>query len=351
MRALQRLCIAAAALAASALAHAGMGVLQLPASGDDGPVTVFYPTQAEEQREVRGPFVFRLAPNAPPARGNGRLVVVSHGSGGGPWVHGDIARALVEAGFVVAMPEHRGDNWRDMSDQGPESWKRRPAEVSRAIDTVGRHAALAPLLALDKVGVFGQSAGGHTALTLAGGAWSPALFSKHCEAHIAEDFPACVGTYTRLRGNFLDGLKKTVAVGVLRQRFDDATRHAHDDPRIRAAVAGVPAAADFDPASLAQPRVPLGLVTAGRDLWLKPRFHSDRVLAACQPRCELLAHLPTGGHSILLSPAPPMDVLGALEQELLADPPGFDRALLPEVDLKIVAFMRKHLVPLESAGQ
>ena len=71
-----------------------------------------------------------------------------------------------------------------------------------------------------------------------------------------------------------------------------------------AAVAGVPAAADFDPASLARPRIPLGLVTAGRDRWLTPRWHSDAVLRACTP-CVRIAHLPDGGHSILLSPLPP----------------------------------------------
>jgi len=53
--------------------------------------------------------------------------------------------------------------------------------------------------------MYGMSAGGHTALTLAGGRWSPARFTKHCEAHIAEDFAACVGLATQLRGNFLEG--------------------------------------------------------------------------------------------------------------------------------------------------
>lgn len=340
-----RMLLATCVLAAATAAHAGLGVMQLPGLQGDGTVTVFYPTTAPERSSPRGPFVLGLAPDAPPARGNGRLVVVSHGSGGGPWVHSDIARALVQAGFVVAMPEHRGDNWRDTSSQGPESWKMRPGEVSRAIDAVARHAAFSPLVATDKVGVFGQSAGGHTALTLAGGRWSPGLFRKHCEDHIAEDFPACVGTYTRLRGNMLDSLKIKVAVGAIRSRFDDDALQSHFDPRIRAAVAGVPAAADFDHSTLAQPSVPLALVTAGRDIWLKPRFHSDRVLRACLPRCEHLADLPSGGHSILLSPLPPMEVLSELERELLADPPGFDRTVLRQVDARIADFFRKHLLP------
>ena len=161
--------------------HAGMGQGQLPGIQGDGPVTLFYPTAEADQVVRRGPFTLQLAPGAEPARGNGRLVVLSHGSGGAPWVHTDLARALVQAGYVVAMPEHRGDNSRDTSEPGPVSWKLRPLEVSRAIDAVGASPRLAPLLALDRVGVAGQSAGGHTALSLAGGVWSPAQIGR---AHV-----------------------------------------------------------------------------------------------------------------------------------------------------------------------
>lgn len=331
-------------------AHAGMGLVVLPGQQGDGPVTVFYPTPEADQPVQRGPFTVQLAPQAAPARGNGRLVVVSHGSGGNPWVHTDLARALVRAGFVVAMPEHQGDNARNAADAGPVSWKRRPQEVSRAIDAVAAARQLAPLLQLDKVGVAGQSAGGHTALSLAGGAWSPARFLAHCEAHIADDFNACVGTYTLLTGGMLDGAKKTVALGVLRQRFDDAEPVRHHDPRIAVAVAGVPAAADFDPESLRQPRIPLGLVTAGRDVWLTPRWHSEAVAAACTP-CTRIAHLPEAGHSVLLSPLPPMEVLGRAERHLLADPAGFDRAVLPALDERIATFLAQHLVPASAAPQ
>lgn len=328
---------------AAAWAQAGVGFTELPGLKNDGPVTLYYPSSGEDKPLTRGKFTLNLAWQGQAVRGNGRLVVISHGSGGAPWVHADLARNLVEAGFIVAMPEHRADNYKDASTPGPESWKQRPAEVSRTIDAVAQDARFAPLLSLDKVGMYGMSAGGHTALSLAGGRWSPALFKQHCEAHIAEDFPTCVGLITRLRGNFLDGLKKTVALGVIRQRFDDATWYTHNDPRIQAIVAGVPAAADFDVASLATPRVPLGLITAGQDKWLAPRFHSGPILAACTP-CELIADLPTAGHGALLSPPPPIAVLDRISAELLGDPPGFDRAgLMPAVDRKITAFFRKHL--------
>lgn len=329
------------------LTHAGTGLKEIPGVQGDGPVTVYYPTNAADQNLKRGPFHLQAAWQAPPEVGNGRLVVISHGSGGNPWVHSDLALSLVAAGFVVAMPEHAGDNAKDPSTPGPESWKKRPAEVSRAIDAVANDAALAPLLLLDRVGMYGMSAGGHTALSLAGGRWSPALFKQHCEAHIAEDFATCVGLITELKGNFLDGVKKAVALGVIRQRFDDATWQTHEEPRIAAVVSGVPAASDFDMDSLAKPRVPLALITSGQDLWLVPRFHSDRVLKACADRCTVLAALPNGGHGALLSPQPPLNQMSALAVRLLGDPPGFDRSQMRGIDLQIARYFEQHLQPLQ----
>ena len=340
----RRLATAAFAALVPLAGVAATGLTTLPATEQDGPVTVYYPTAAAARPVGIGPFTLTVAQGAAPASGNGRLIVISHGSGGSPWVYADLARTLVEAGFVVALPEHRDDNYRHDGNPGPESWKRRPAEVSRAIDAIGRDARFAPLVVLDRVGVYGMSAGGHTALTLAGGRWSEAGFARHCEAHLAEDFNACVGLFTGLTGGVLDGLKLRLARAVIRGRFGDDTPQAYTDPRVAAVVAGVPYAADFDMTSFAAPRVPLGLVTAAQDRWLTPRFHSDRVLEACTP-CERVAELPDAGHGALLSPLPPG--LTGLVGELLNDPPGFDRGVLPAVDQRITAFFARHLAPVD----
>lgn len=325
-----------------AAAQAATGLTELPGIDGDGPVTVFYPSSGEDKPLKRGPFQLTLAWQGAAVRGNGRVVAVSHGSGGSPWVHADLARALVDAGFVVILPEHRGDNFKEPGSPGPESWKRRPAEISRAIDAVSRDARFAPLLRLDRVGMYGMSAGGHTALSLAGGRWSPAMLARHCTAHIAEDFPACVGLATRLRGDIFDATRIWTALAVIGFRFSDPAWQTYNDPRVQAVVAGVPYAADFDMASLARPRVPLGLVNMGRDKWLAPRFHGEAVLKACAV-CITVASLPGGGHGALLSPFPPK--LSEAAAELLNDPPGFDRGLLADVDRKIAAFFSKHLLP------
>ncbi|MFG6486972.1 alpha/beta hydrolase family protein [Roseateles sp. BYS78W] len=337
-----------AGLAFSITAHAAtVGTLTLPADEDGGAVTLFYPTAAAGQPETRGDLRLLIAPDAVPAAGNGRLIAISHGSGGGPWVHSTLAQALVDAGFTVAVPLHRGDNWTDPAHPGPESWKLRPAEISHAIDRVAADPRFAGLK-LDRVGGFGMSAGGHTMLTLAGGAWSPERFRQHCEQHLADDFNACVGLATGLTGGWLDGFKLWLARRVLSWKFggDDAPQ-THTDPRLAAIVAGVPAAADFDLASLVHPRVPLGLITARDDRWLSPRFHSEPVLAACQG-CERLADLPGAGHGALLAPPPPADRLGHLECSLLCDPPGFDRPATTALWVgRTVAFFQRHLL---SAG-
>jgi predicted dienelactone hydrolase len=336
----------AAALASLALAaRAGVGLASLPGVQGDNPVTVFYPSAQADRPVQRGPFTLAAAEDAPPARGNGRLVVISHGSGGNAWVHSDLARTLVDAGFVVAVPLHRGDNAFDPGKPGPESWKQRPAEVSRAIDAVAQAPRFAGLLALDRVGVYGMSAGGLTALTLAGGRWSPARFVRHCEAHIADDFPFCVGLITALKGDAFDEVRKKTALLVIRHRFDDTTWYTHQDPRVQAVVASVPAAAVFDPASLAAPRVPLAFVTAGGDKWLAPALHAGAILQACLPRCTLLADLPAAGHGAFLSPPPPPERLGPIAADLLGDPPGFDRKQLPAVDRAIATFFSAHLLP------
>lgn len=332
----------ALALALAGAAHAGLGFTQITGRDGDGPISLYYPTDAADQPAPRGRLRLQLAEHAPPRPGNGRLVLLSHGSGGSPWVHADLARGLTEAGFVVALPEHRGDNYRDDGDPGPASWAQRPAEVSRAIDAVAGDPRFGPLLRLDKVGVYGGSAGGHTALSLAGGRWSPGGFRRHCAAHLAEDFQSCVGLFTRLDGGWADGLKLWLARTVIGLRFGDDTPQAHEDARVAAVVAQVPFAADFDMASLARPRVPLGLVLSGQDRWLVPRFHGERVRAACQ-RCELLADLPEAGHGVMLSPLPPG--FTGLAAELLNDPPGFDRAArVAQVERVVVDFMVRHLV-------
>jgi predicted dienelactone hydrolase len=315
-------------VAVSANCQAGMAwdTLEFPKLA--GPVTIFYPTDAAQTIIQRGPFSFSAAMQGKPSKGNSRLVVFSHGSGGSPWPLLDWAQMLVDAGYVVAIPEHEGDNWRDKHLQGPSTWKLRPHEVSATIDAVQHDQRFAQNLDFNHVGVYGTSAGGHTALTMAGGRWSSANFMRHCLANIQDDFHACVGLITKLKGNFLDTVKLGVARLVHRLLFSDGTGQSHEDLRVTAVIASVPMAAPFDLASLASPRAAVAIVQAQGDLWLAPRFHSQPVLAACKP-CTGIPNLAHAGHGTLFSPWP--EPLAASISPMLVDPQGFDRTALPSV--------------------
>jgi predicted dienelactone hydrolase len=330
-------------IAAPALAQApNLGFAQLP-QANGGQTTLFYPTSALEERVTRGPFEFSWATNAAPVKGNSHLIVISHGSGGSPWVHVDLARALVVRGYVVAMPQHEGDNYQDASTPGPVSWAKRPIEVTRAIDLVARHAPFDKLVTVDQVGVFGGSAGGHTALSLAGGEWSFSRFRDHCAQHIENDFSSCVGSITLLRGNWFDAVKLWFARRIIAFRFADETLQRHVDPRVKAAVAMVPFAADFDVSSLAKPRIALGLVIAAKDVNQIPKFHVDAVREACEPRCEVVMNLSQASHGAMLSPLPPL-AAGSIAALLLSDPPAFDRTReLPKLHALIADFFDRHL--------
>ncbi len=342
-----RLAIFLCLLASGQWGHAQsptLGFMQLPQPGG-GLVTVFYPSSDPELPAMQGPFKLSWAANGRVSNGNGRLIVISHGSGGSPWVHADLARALVQRGFTVAMPQHAGDNYLDPSEPGPTSWIKRPIEIAQSIDVVAGSRALAASLRLDSVGLFGGSAGGHAALSMAGGKWSKARFRNHCEAHIREDFSSCVGFFTLLKGDWLDGPKVWLAKTVIAARFSDDAVQGGFDARVKSVVAMVPFGADFDPASLKQPTTALGLVIAGKDINQVPRFHAEAILAACEPRCEVVMRMPEGGHGSMLSPMPPLET-GSVAQRLLGDPPGFDRErVVPELNARIADFFQRTLPP------
>ena len=310
------LCALAATTAASAHAEMAVGMAQLQVG--DLPVTLVYPTLDTARPVIRGPFVLQVAPDATPQPGLHRLVVMSHGTGGSATADHTLAATLARAGFVVAQPLHAGDNHLDTSRAGPAAWQTRPHEVTRVINALAAHPSWAPLLQLDKVGVHGMSAGGVTALSLAGAQWRVLSVVQHCLAHADADMGFCFNgqadaqaraarqaSYDRARGvpqAFLPaevtawhgGLDPDTAAGV---------GDVRPDTRVAAVTLAVPVAAIFSAQSLARIRVPVGLVTAGRDSMLLPQFHSEHVLRHCTA-CTRLAHLPGAGHVDLLEPWP-----------------------------------------------
>lgn len=323
MKAINRWMCSITLLAASA-SHAqvpsvGMRLIQ---SGNM-PITLIYPTAAEAQPFTQGAFTVQVASNAASApapstaaSGKRSLIVLSHGSAGSALPDHALAATLARAGFVVAQPEHRGDNWQDFSRAGPESWKTRPQEVSEAIDAVAQDPVLAPLVDTRRVGVHGMSAGGVTGLTLAGAQWRMLNLIQHCAQHLDEDIGFCLNglaqhplQQTLRKGQFAMGRMltessapasfKTLHGGHSPASNPDPRR----DPRVVAVSLVVPVATVFTPESLSRIRIPVGLTTSGDDGVLLPRFHSQHVLKHCTS-CTTLSDHPQAGHFDWLSPWP-----------------------------------------------
>jgi predicted dienelactone hydrolase len=247
------------------------------------PVVVMYPTLDEPAAVKLGPYTEELSADARIATGAHPLVIISHGSGGSPLVYRGLAAHLARAGFIVAAPEHPGNNRNDnrLADS-LENFEGRPRQVSLVIDGVLSDSELGPCVARNRIAVIGHSMGGYTALAVAGGA--PRL--PHNSDHL---------------------------VGV------------KSDPRVKALVLLAPATPWYmAEGSLAKVNVPILMLTGEHD-HVTPSQHGDIVkrgladLTKLRHRC-----VPNAGHFSFLSPFPEFMRKPGFPPG--ADPEGFDRA-------------------------
>ena len=347
----------AVGLGASAAAQAQVGMSSWHVQAR--PVTLIYPTQAVSRLQSFGPFTIDVALNAAPVERRQRLIVISHGTGGSAIADHALAAALARAGFVVAQPQHEGDNWQDTRLAGPESFQRRPQEVIQVIDALAKDPKWSARLDLSQVGVHGMSAGGVTGISLAGGQWRMLNLVRHCQTHLKADESFCFqgakdgaaraerqAGYDRARyvPEFLLPAELKKLHGGRTPAKDSA--EVRPDPRIASITLAVPLANIFSAESLARIRVPVGVVSAQRDEVLVPRFHSDHLLANCKA-CTRLADLPGAGHFDVLWPwpEPVAREVAALQVRGGAPVPGFDPRQREAAHAKIVAFHRQHLRP------
>src|SRR4029077_15310199 len=152
-------------------AAAGLKFLTVPAdaSGPAITVAVWYPTADKPSPVTFDPFTTLAAQEG---RIDGRglpLVVLSHGRGGSFVVHHDTAEQLADAGFVVAALNHPRDTELDKSVFYDLSiYKQRPLDVKRVIDYLTGASPLATTIDPNRIGIYGFSRGGYTALVAIG---------------------------------------------------------------------------------------------------------------------------------------------------------------------------------------
>ncbi|PHQ99939.1 MAG: alpha/beta hydrolase [Marinosulfonomonas sp.] len=259
------------------------------------PVFVMYPAADAHGTYDLPPFTVTAGLNAAVAAGQFPVVTISHGSGGNRLGYLMLAQALAEAGYVVLMPEHFGNNTDDNFLSGKtRNLELRPRHISLCIDDIARNEILAGAVLTDQVAVIGHSMGGYAALAVAGGqVWNAA--------------------------------KRKVAVG--------------RDDRVKGLVLMAPATAWFTPdASLANVVVPMLIYQAGHDAFTPPD-HTARVLNQVPGRTQITHHLvENAGHFSFLSPFP--EALIHPDFPPSQDPAGFDRtAFQQRLAGEVIAFL------------
>lgn len=290
---------------------------------------VWYPTDAPAADRQLGGWTMRVATGAAVANGRHPLVVISHGHGGWFGGHYDTALALAHAGFVVAALTHPGDN--DTDDRRALDFPARPRDLRRLVDYMlarwWQHGAVDTV----RIGVFGFSAGGFTALVAAGAVPDFTQFGPHCRAHPSNE--DC--TIAREVG---------LTPRALAARFPPSlwTR----DPRIKAAVIAAPGLGfTFTRQRLRGVKIPVQLWRAEDDRVLPAPDYADAVKAAL-PRPPEYHVVPGAGHYDFLAPCD--SALALRGPDICTSTRGFDRTVFhAQFNREVVRFFRAVLMPVE----
>jgi predicted dienelactone hydrolase len=323
--------VAAVLLAASPAGAVGFQYAKATDSDDQTiDLAVWYPSEAPVSAQPIGLFTQNVAFYGAITAHFFPLIVISHGTGGSAAEHYDTALALADAGFVVVALSHPGDNYKDRANSFTRrNFAIRPRHVTRVIDFMLRdwpdHAHLDPA----RIGVFGHSGGGATALIEIGGTPDFDLAVKFCEDHA--DFWDC------------QQAKEHAAAAPTTASDSPAQSLAWThDPRIKAAAIAAPAIGyTFDKNSLSGVTAAVQLWRAENDKITPNEWNADIVKDALhQPPEDHL--VPNAGHFDFLAPC--SEALAKVAPEICESAPGFDRAAFHrDMNKALVAFFKAQL--------
>lgn len=278
---------------------------------------IWYPTNSPSLPVVLGLSAQRVAPNGTVARSGLPLIVISHGNNGLFSSHADTALALASAGFVVAAVTHTGDNARDPSYIGTPRWLiDRSRHIHLLIDYMLGSWRAHRRLDASKVGMFGFSAGGFTALVAIGGVPDYARLAEHC----------------RTQPEFACALWSTLPAPV------PATSWTHDF-RIRAAAIAAPGYGfAFDPNGLSSVKTAVQLWNGDSD-HIVP-YETNEALVRKRLPVPPEYHVVAGaGHYAFVAPC-----AAWLFPMICKDRQGFDRiAFHRDLNRSLIAFFRSRL--------
>ncbi len=305
--------------------------------GGEMQVSLWYPADHLGGVVRVGPFSFQAVRDAEPADGRRGLVVISHGSAGSDLGHRNVAIALAQAGFVVAAPLHPRDNFRDRRGVGHSIvFEGRPRQVSAVVDALMSVPKWREHVDPKRIGVFGFSLGGYSALAVLGASPDMARNVRHCEKTPQDPYCRLLGDMAIVTGRAID-------------RSEQPDTWDLSDPRFCAAVIADPVAAPFSDKELA------GIKARFVQIWRPERqnllladAHASRVVRQLNSRngMEETEEIVVAGaqHYSFLAPFPAA-LRTELPRELTTDSPDFDRAEFQRrFATRTVAFMRASLV-------
>jgi len=182
-------------LSSFAIEAAGFQMVSVADPGHpDMEVGVWYPSDQAAPSEPNTRFGYALALDAPLGDTNGGLILIA-----------GVAGALADAGYIVAAPSHTGNTMRDMSSTLEQWLIDRPRHISRVIDDMGHRAPFATQIDMQKIGVYGFSAGGYTALGLIGGVPDLDVAKEHCD-NTVDEFICSEGAIAGMRAAGMQNL-------------------------------------------------------------------------------------------------------------------------------------------------
>lgn len=289
----------------------------------------FYPsTDAEQVTRVQG-YRLEASENAKIAMGRFPLLMLSHGNTGTPLAQHDLATSLARQGFVVVAVFHPGDNYLDHSRLGSLSnLYGRPLQISEAISAALLDPMLSPYISARRVGVIGYSAGGETALILAGAQPDLQRLRQYCIER-PQDRDAC-----KTQGELL---------------IDRDDLHAQADPRVGALMLMAPLGLMFGRHTLADVHVPVLLYSGDGDELLAIDKNAE-ALARKLPEVSDFKLLAGAGHFVFMAPCD--DEQRATQPILCTDAIGVDREdIHRNLSAEAVRFFGNALgAPLSTAG-
>jgi len=266
----------------------------------------FYPSTVANTLTPVGPYDIVATRNAPVAGGRFGVVVLSHGTGGSKWDLHDLAESLARAGYVTASLTHPGDNYRDHSGLGTDRVLiGRPKQMSALLDRVLNDPILRTHIDRRRIAVGGFSAGGYTALVMAGARPNFALLGRYCHQHTTDLTFCWNGNHTHVQ---ISGLV------------------AGRDHRVRAVIALAPVGLYFDRAGLATVKVRVLLFDVRRDEVLTPRNNADHVAESLPKPPFRYVVFPEGSHLVFVAPCTKR--MRTLAPAVCADASGTNRALI-----------------------